>query len=133
MPPADPLDDRLGAARDLLSFVDACPSPFHAVAGAARLLEDAGFSAHDETAAWPGPPGQGFVRRGGSLVAWSAGPDAAATTPMRIVGAHTDSPNLRVKPRPDTGRAGCRQVALEAYGGVLRASWLDRELGLSGD
>jgi aspartyl aminopeptidase len=49
-----------------------------------------------------------------------------------VIGAHTDSPNLRIKPRPDTGRAGCRQLAVEVYGGVLLNSWLDRDLGLSG-
>jgi aspartyl aminopeptidase len=51
---------------------------------------------------------------------------------MRIVGAHTDSPNLRIKPRPDTGRAGYRQLGVEVYGGALLNSWLDRDLGLSG-
>jgi aspartyl aminopeptidase len=66
------------------------------------------------------------VVRDGSLVAW-AGPSL-----QRIVGAHTDSPNLRVKPRPDTGRAGARQLAVEPYGGVLLNSWLGRDLGLSG-
>jgi aspartyl aminopeptidase len=49
-----------------------------------------------------------------------------------VVGAHTDSPNLRVKPRPDLGSAGWRQVAVEIYGGPLVNSWLDRDLGLAG-
>ena len=49
-----------------------------------------------------------------------------------VLGAHTDSPNLRLKPRPDTGRAGWRQLGVEVYGGVLLNSWLDRDLGLSG-
>jgi aspartyl aminopeptidase len=73
-----------------------------------------------------------FVVRGGALVAWSAPPDAGPATPFRIVGAHTDSPNLRVKPNPDTGAAGWRQVAVEVYGGALWNSWLDRDLGVSG-
>jgi aspartyl aminopeptidase len=51
---------------------------------------------------------------------------------FRLIGAHTDSPNLRIKPRPDTGRAGYRQLGVEVYGGVLLNSWLDRDLGLSG-
>ena len=57
---------------------------------------------------------------------------AAGGAGFRIIGAHTDSPNLRVKPRPDTGRAGWRQLGVEVYGGVLLNSWLDRDLGLSG-
>ena len=68
--------------------------------------------------------------RSGSLVAWDSG--AGATAPFRILGAHTDSPNLRVKPRADAGSAGWRQLAVEVYGGVLVNSWLDRDLGLSG-
>ncbi len=51
---------------------------------------------------------------------------------MRIVGAHTDSPGLRVKPHPDGGRAGWRQLGVEIYGGVLLNSWLDRDLGVAG-
>ena len=65
---------------------------------------------------WPRPTpgrraGRHYIRRGGTLVAWAVPDrDTAATTPFRIVGAHTDSPNLRIKPRPDTGRAGSRQL-----------------------
>ncbi len=67
--------------------------------------------------------------RAGSLVAWnSGGPDG----PFRIVGAHTDSPNLRVKQHPDRLIAGWRVVALEPYGGAWLNSWLDRDLGISG-
>ena len=52
--------------------------------------------------------------------------------PFRIVGAHTDSPGLRVKPHPDAGQLGWQQLAVEVYGGVLANSWLDRDLGLAG-
>jgi aspartyl aminopeptidase len=122
----------LHAARDLCGFIDVSPSPFHAVAAAAERLDAAGFERLDERGAWEPGSGGRYVVRGGSLVAWidPAGIDPA--TPFRIVGAHTDSPNLRVKPRPDTGRAGTRQVAVEVYGGALVNSWLDRDLGLSG-
>ena len=56
----------------------------------------------------------------------------AITLPFRLLGAHTDSPNLRIKPVPDTGRAGLRQLGVEVYGGPLLNSWLDRDLGLAG-
>ena len=69
---------------------------------------------------------------GGSLFAWVVPEGAAAGTRFRLLGAHTDSPTLRVKPRPDTGRAGVRQLGVEVYGGALLNSWLDRDLGLAG-
>ncbi len=120
------------AVADLLAFLSASPSPFHAVAGALGRLEAAGFTRLDPAAAWTGAPGRCVVTRGGSLIAWAAPSDAPPETPFRLVAAHTDSPNLRVKPRPDTGRAGWRQLGVEVYGGALINSWLDRDLGLSG-
>jgi aspartyl aminopeptidase len=120
------------AAHDLLAFIDASPSPFHACATTAGRLEEAGFTERVEGDAWPTGPGRHFVRRGGSLVAWATTAGHAAGTPFRIIGAHTDSPNLRVKPHPDSGQAGYRQIAVEVYGGALLNSWLDRDLGLSG-
>ena len=100
----------LDVARRMLAFIDASPSPFHACAEAARQLEAAGFRELAEVDAWPAGAGSFYVRRGGSLVAWSTGAQHVATTGFRIIGAHTDSPNLRVKPRPDSGRVGYRQL-----------------------
>jgi aspartyl aminopeptidase len=119
-------------ARDLLRFLDASPSPYHAVATVAARLDAAGFERRDERDRWPAAPGPGYTIRGGSLVAWGAGSPSRLAGGFRLVGAHTDSPNLRVKPRPDTGRVGVRQVGVEVYGGALYNSWLDRDLGLSG-
>jgi aspartyl aminopeptidase len=125
---ADALDD----ARDAIAFIDASPSPYHAVAEVARRLSAAGFDEVDETDRWPRTvAGRGFVRRGGSIVAWF-GSDSALPSGFRVLGAHTDSPNLRVKPQPDTGSVGWRQLGVEVYGGALLNSWLDRDLGLSG-
>jgi aspartyl aminopeptidase len=117
----------------MLAFIDASPSPFHAGATAADRLTAAGFVRVDEQDAWPVLAGsRAFFVRDGSLVAWSVPLSCTATTPFRIIGAHTDSPNLRVKPQPDVGRAGARLLAAEVYGGALFNSWLDRDLGLSG-
>ncbi|MGW0734320.1 M18 family aminopeptidase [Streptomyces sp. NPDC002851] len=121
-----------GHTDDLMSFLAASPSPYHAVANAAVRLEKAGFRQVAETDAWDGSSGGKYVLRGGAIVAWYVPEGAAAHTPYRIVGAHTDSPNLRVKPLPDTGAHGWRQVAVEIYGGPLLNSWLDRDLGLAG-
>lgn len=118
--------DRLGA------FVDAAPTPFHAVAEVASALTAAGFVELAEAERWPRQPGRYFVVRGGSLVAWHSGPAKDPGRPFRILGAHTDSPNLRVKPRADAARLGWRVLDVEPYGGPLLNSWLDRDLGLAG-
>ncbi|MFE7468895.1 M18 family aminopeptidase [Streptomyces sp. NPDC057499] len=117
---------------DLLEFIGASPSPYHAVASAARRLEKAGFRELRGTDDWTGTAGGSFHIRDGALIAWYVPEGAPAHTPFRIVGAHTDSPNLRVKPVPDTGTAGWRQVGVEIYGGVPLNTWLDRDLGISG-
>jgi len=128
---AHPGIDR-GHTDDLMSFLRASPSPYHAVANTAERLEKAGFRQVEETAAWDGAAGGRYVLRGGAIIAWYVPEDATPSTPYRIVGAHTDSPNLRVKPIPDTGAHGWRQIAVEIYGGALLNTWLDRDLGLSG-
>ncbi|WP_316521959.1 M18 family aminopeptidase [Kitasatospora brasiliensis] len=117
---------------DLIAFLGTSPSPYHAVASAAERLEKAGFRQVAETDAWDGAAGGRYLIRGGALIAWYLPEGAGPETPFRIVGTHTDSPNLRVKPLPDTGSAGWRQVAVEIYGGVPLNTWLDRDLGLSG-
>ncbi|MEE1798656.1 MULTISPECIES: M18 family aminopeptidase [unclassified Streptomyces] len=121
-----------GLTDDLMSYLAASPSPYHAVANAAARLEKAGFRQVRETDAWDGSKGGRYVVRGGALIAWFVPEGAEPHTPFRIVGAHTDSPNLRVKPLPDTGSYGWRQIAVEVYGGTLLNTWLDRDLGLAG-
>ncbi len=162
-------------ATDVCRFVNASPSPFHAVRTASTILDEAGFTAVEARAAWSAPesgqrsdqesgpgsdqesgpgsgqesgggsrqdtpggvPSRGYLARAGALIAWDLGPGDLASapppaTPFRIVGAHTDSPTLRVKPRPDLSRGAWDQLAVEVYGGPLLNSWLDRDLGLSG-
>jgi aspartyl aminopeptidase len=118
---------------DFLRFLDACPTPYHAAHEIARKLAQAGFSELDEGAAWSvGPGTRGYVLRGGSLVAFVAGTSPPWESGFVALGAHTDSPNLRLKPSPDLASAGYRQLAIEVYGGVLLSTWLDRDLGLAG-
>lgn len=117
------------SAAGLCDFIDASPSPFHVCATVAARLTAAGYTELSEARRWPEQPGRYFTVRAGSLVAWNSDcPDG----PFRIVGAHTDSPNLRVKQHPDRLVAGWRVVALEPYGGAWLNSWLDRDLGISG-
>ncbi|MBF6332630.1 M18 family aminopeptidase [Nocardia transvalensis] len=121
-------------ASGLCAFVDASPSPFHVVHTVATELAAQGFTELPEARPWTaGGVGRYFVVRGGSLVAWAATEETADPAGwFRVVGAHTDSPNLRVKQNPDLAVAGWQLVALEPYGGAWLNSWLDRELGLSG-
>lgn len=119
---------------DLLRFIDRSPTPYHAVATTAERLDAAGFSRLEEGDAWSLASGDRHyvVRAGGSIVAFEVGTSAPAEAGFRIVGAHTDSPNLRVKPSPDVRAHGCHQLAVEPYGGVLLHTWLDRDLSLAG-
>ncbi|MET4612743.1 aspartyl aminopeptidase [Rhodococcus sp. PvR044] len=119
-------------ATGLCSFVDASPSPFHVCETVAGELTVAGFVRLRETQGWPSAPGRYFLVRGGSLVAWSTEASGREAAPFRIVGGHTDSPNLRVKQHPDLDSAGWQLVGLEPYGGAWLNSWLDRDLGISG-
>lgn len=121
-------------ALDLGEFVTASPSSFHAAREAARRLEAAGFTELLETSAWEAGDvsGDRFVLRDGSLIAWSAPDGTDAATPFRIVGSHTDSPALKLKPNPQLGAEGLAQVGVEIYGGPLLNSWLDRELRMAG-
>ncbi|MCO5170025.1 MAG: M18 family aminopeptidase [Planctomycetes bacterium] len=122
------------ATRALLEFIDAAPTPFHAVAEAARRLEQSGFTRLREEDAWALAPGaRRYVTRNGStLIAFVVGTGAPAEHGFRLAGAHTDSPNLRLKPQPEHGREGYRQLGVEVYGGVLLHTWFDRDLSLAG-
>lgn len=117
---------------DLIAFVEASPSSFHAAAEGARRLREAGFVEQIETEAWDASPGGHFLIRDGALVAWRVPEGASAESGFRIIGSHTDSPGLKVKPDPTLSNVGWQQVGVEIYGGPLLGSWTDRELGVAG-
>ena len=116
----------------LFSFLQRSPSPFHAVHTASEQLRAANFIEIDQKDDWANAPRRGFTYRGGAIVAWVTPKNVKPNSPVRIIGAHTDSPNLRLKPEPDVSSVGWRQLGVEVYGGILSNSWLDRDLGLSG-
>lgn len=122
----------LAHAADLADFIAASPSSYHAAAEVVRRLEAAGFQRLDETEAWPEAPGRYVVVRDGAAIGWVVPEGATPTTPVRVFGAHTDSPGFKLKPQPTTGRFGWLQAGVEVYGGPLLNSWLDRELRLGG-
>ena len=121
-------------ARDLCAFVDASPSPYHAVAEMGRRLEVAGFVRMNERDEWCLEAGDEryVVRDDGSIVAVRVGTEPPSQAGLRLVGAHTDSPTLQVRPRPASTRAGYRMLSVEPYGGPLLYTWLDRDLTLAG-
>lgn len=116
----------------LLDFLSASPTPFHAVRNLARILDGAGYRPLREDDAWPTGPGQRcyVVRNQSSLVAFRTG--AGMEGGLRMVGAHTDSPCLKVKPDPALTGDGCLRLGVEVYGGVLLNPWFDRDLSLAG-
>jgi aspartyl aminopeptidase len=118
--------------QDLGAYVSASPSSFHAVHEAGRRLAEAGFVRLDELEPWEAGSGSFFMIRDGALIAWVVPEGAGPTTGFNILGAHTDSPSFKLKPKPTIGALGWLQAGVEVYGGPLLNSWLDRELRLAG-
>jgi len=106
---------------ELLDFIDNSPTPYHAVANMVSILKSNGFAELKEADNWSLLPGQNyFVTRGGSsIIAF-------------MVGAHTDSPCLKIKPSPERNKQGFFQLGVEVYGGALLNPWFDRDLSLAG-
>lgn len=121
-------------AADLLAFLDASPTPWHAVEEMKRRLTLAGFVLLQEEDAWRLEPGSAYMveRGGGALAAFVVGQGSLAEEGFRLLGAHTDSPGLRVKPRGEQAKGGMLRLGVEVYGGPILATWTDRELGLAG-
>ncbi|MDO9209050.1 MAG: M18 family aminopeptidase, partial [Sulfuricurvum sp.] len=117
---------------ELLKFIDASPTPFHAVGQMAQLLDEKGFQKLDECKVWELRDGSGYyvTRNDSSIIAFTYPP--CAEKGYTIVGAHTDSPHLRLKPNPVKKSAGTIRLGVEPYGGVLLNPWFDRDLSLAG-
>ena len=117
----------------LLKFIQASPTPYHATKQVAARLDAAGFQALHETDAWAIPAGRYYVKRNdSSIIAFNWDPDTLNQSGLKMVGAHTDSPCLKVKPNPVTLEKDYQQLGVEVYGGVLMNPWFDRDLSLAG-
>lgn len=129
---SDSLDST--AVADLTSFLDAAPTPFHAVKSVRERLEAAGYRSLDEREEWTLAPGDKryVVRAGGSIVAFELGTELPEQGGFLMIGAHTDSPTFRLKANADVRQAGYHGLGVEVYGGVLLHTWLDRDLSLAG-
>ncbi|OUS02697.1 M18 family aminopeptidase [Gammaproteobacteria bacterium 54_18_T64] len=114
----------------LLAFLKASPSPFHAVEKMAQRLDEAGFEYLSEQESWAVEPGGRYytTRNDSSIIAFSGGDFSQG---IRMVGAHTDSPCLMVKPQPEKTK-DYLQLGVEVYGGALLNPWFDRDLSLAG-
>lgn len=117
----------------LCQFLDASPTPYHAVASLQTLLEDKGFEQLHEADSWGQlNAGHYFVIREASIIAFTLTGDDLSNTGIRMVGAHTDSPCLKVKPKPEKVQQSLFQLGVEVYGGALLNPWFDRDLSLAG-
>ncbi len=119
---------------DLLRFIQRSPTPWHAVENACRALAEAGFQPLRESDRWSAEAcGAGFVTRDdGSLIAFRAGRGSLLDTGIRLAGAHTDSPCLRLRPHSIKRSQGYGQFNVETYGGALLHPWYDRDLSIAG-
>ena len=117
----------------LIDFLNASPTPFHATSAMVNQLETADFRQLNETETWDLTPGRYFVTRNqSSIIAFVIGSRSLPESGIRMVGAHTDSPCLKVKPNPIRTKHGYQQLGVEVYGGVLLNPWFDRDLSLAG-
>ena len=130
------MDSSTRVAHDLLSFVNASPTPFHAVHAVKQRLEEAGFKQLRERDSWADlcvPGGKYFLTRNTStVVAFAIGKRWKPGNAVAMIGAHTDSPTLRVKPISKKESNGFLQVGVETYGGGLWHTWFDRDLSIAG-
>jgi aspartyl aminopeptidase len=119
---------------DLFAFINHTPTAYHAVVNSVDILSRQGFNRLDEGASWQNLlPGSYYVtRNGSSLIAFTLTDEPHTGLPLRMAGAHTDSPGLKIKPNPVQLRHGCVQLGVEVYGGALLAPWFDRNLSIAG-
>jgi len=115
----------------LLGFLDASPTPFHATLNMSMMFENAGFIKLNEEEKWELQEGSKYyvTRNDSSVIAFTYPRDSKNYT---MVGAHTDSPNLKLKPNPVIKEHGVVKLGVESYGGLLLNPWFDRDLSLAG-
>ena len=119
-------------AQDLLDFIAKSPTPFHATQNLLSMMLDAGFTELNDDFDWTIEANARYVitRNDSSIIAFNTGKDL--NTGIRLLGAHTDSPCLRIKPNPEIHKNGYLQLGVEVYGGALLHPWLDRDLSIAG-
>jgi len=138
MDPSNVYSEYIPFAQRACDFFTASPDPFHILHNCTARLDRAGYQRLDTTKAFTGIIRPGgtyyYVVEGTTLVAFAVGGTLAANTPFgfHVIGGHTDSPNLKVKPRSQRSASGCQLLGVECYGGGLWHTWFDRDLSVSG-
>ena len=122
-------------AQQLMTFIDNSPVPYFAVNNIVNTLKENGYQPLYESQKWQLKLGQKYYleRNNSAVIAFQLGTKLPWETGFNIVGAHTDSPNFKLKNESLTNSAGCLKVNVEAYGGVIHSTWLDRDLSLAGN
>lgn len=123
-----------GFIQDLLRFLQQSPTPFHAVANMATMLDAAGFTRLDEADHWQLEKQSSYyvLRNDSAIVAFKTGGQKLIESGIRLAGTHTDSPCLKIKPSPEITQQGYLQLGVEVYGGALLHPWFDRDLSIAG-
>jgi aspartyl aminopeptidase len=118
----------------LLDFIDASPSPWHVIKSVEAQLASFNFKKLDETLSWSLESGGRYyvVRDESSVIIFVLGQKPLVETGFKMIGAHTDSPGLRIKPNAATGVDGLLRLGVEIYGGPILATFTDRDLSLAG-
>lgn len=118
-------------SKDLINFIDKSPLNYFAVKEASKILEDNGFKELSEKDSWELKEGKYYVKRDETaLIAFEIGEDIKKG--FSIIGSHTDSPTFKIKSNPEIKSDGYLRLNIEAYGGMIYSSWLDRSLSLAG-
>ena len=122
------------SAQELITFIDKSPVSYFAVANIIKELENNGYHSLDEGEKWELKLGHKYYvqRNNSAIIAFQLGSKMPWETGFNIVGAHTDSPHLKLKNESLTKSAGCLKVSVETYGGGINSTWLDRDLSLAG-
>ncbi|MCF7800492.1 MAG: M18 family aminopeptidase [Candidatus Marinimicrobia bacterium] len=127
-------DRAMKTAKDLLAFINASPTAYHAVIETRNRLNNSGYKELNEEDEWRLEAGGKYYtsRSDTALIAWQMGKQPAWESGIRLIGAHSDSPGFRIKPNAAYTKAGYLQFGIEVYGGPLIASWTDRDLSIAG-
>lgn len=127
--------DQQKFAEGLLQYLNDSPTAYHAVENGAAILRAHGFTQLKETDRWSLKKGGRYfmTRNSSGLIAFTVGEESLEENGFRIIGCHTDSPGLKIKPGPCTVTPdGYVKVNVEVYGGAVLSTWFDRPLAMAG-